>query len=143
MEEREYRTRLGTIRYWVSPGEGIPLVFLPGLTADHRLFEKQIAAFEGKYPLLVWDAPGHGASRPFRLEFSLDSKAVWLRAILRQEGLERPILVGQSMGGYVAQCFMERFPGTVSGFVSIDSAPLKRKYISAAELGMLKHTDLI
>lgn len=143
MEERTYSTRLGTIHYWISPGEGTPLVFLPGLTADHRLFEKQIAAFEGRYPLLIWDAPGHGASRPFRLEFSLDSKAVWLRAILRRERMERPILVGQSMGGYVAQCFMERFPGSLSGFVSIDSAPLKKKYLTAAELWCLKHTELI
>lgn len=143
MEEKTYQTRLGTIHYWVSPGEGKPLVFLPGLTADHRLFEKQLAAFEGRYPLLVWDAPGHGASRPFRLEFSLDSKAVWLRAILRQEGIEKPILIGQSMGGYVAQCFLDHFPGTAAGFISIDSAPLKRKYLTSAELWMLKHTDLI
>lgn len=143
MEEKTYRTRLGAIHYWVSPGEGTPLVFLPGLTADHRLFEKQTAAFEGKYPLLVWDAPGHGASRPFRLDFSLDSKAVWLRAILRQEGMEKPVLIGQSMGGYVAQCFLDRFPGTVAGFISIDSAPLKRKYLTSAELWLLKHTDLI
>ena len=143
MEEREYQTRLGTIHYWVSPGEGVPLVFLPGLTADHRLFERQIAAFEGKYPLLVWDAPGHGRSRPFRLDFTLDSKAVWLRAILRRERMEKPVLIGQSMGGYVAQCFMERFPGSLSGFLSIDSAPLKRKYITSAELWLLKHTGLI
>lgn len=143
MEEREYRTRLGTIHYWVSHGEGTPLVFLPGLTADHRLFEKQLSAFEGRYPLLVWDAPGHGASRPFRLDFSLDSKAVWLRAILRQERFSKPVLIGQSMGGYVAQCFMERFPGSLAGFVSIDSAPLKRKYITQAELWLLKRTGLI
>ena len=143
MEERVFATALGEIHYWVNPGRGRPMVFLPGLTADHRLFEKQIAAFEGRYPLLVWDPPGHGVSRPFRLDFSLDRTTVWLRAILRRERLEKPILIGQSMGGYVAQCFMERFPGTVSGFVSIDSAPLKRKYITAAELSMLKHTDLI
>ena len=31
--------------------EAITLVFLPGLTADHRLFDKQIACFEGKYNL--------------------------------------------------------------------------------------------
>lgn len=143
MEEKTYQTRLGAIHYWVSPGEGAPLIFLPGLTADHRLFEKQLTAFEGKRPFLVWDAPGHGASRPFRLDFSLDSKAVWLHAILRREGLERPILIGQSMGGYVAQCLLEHFPGTASGFIAIDSAPLKRKYLTAAELWLLKHTDLI
>ena len=35
------------------------LVFLAGLTADHRLFDKQVAYFDGKYNIIVWDAPAH------------------------------------------------------------------------------------
>ena len=48
MNERTYSTPLGKIHYWVhliSP-DGVTLVFLPGLTADHRLFDKQIVYFE-------------------------------------------------------------------------------------------------
>ena len=48
MEERVFATALGEIHYWVNPGRGRPMVFLPGLTADHRLFDKQIEAFEGE-----------------------------------------------------------------------------------------------
>ena len=47
------------------------MVFLPGLTADHRLFVKQIKYFEGKYPVFVWDAPGHALSWPFSFDFNL------------------------------------------------------------------------
>ncbi len=64
MNERTYTTPWGKIHYWVhliSP-DAITLVFLPGLTADHRLFDKQIVYFEGKYNVLVWDAPGHDAA---------------------------------------------------------------------------------
>ena len=80
MLERSYQTRQGTIRYWVSaPGpRGTALVFLPGLTADHRLFQMQFSFFASRRPLLVWDAPGHGASRPFALDFSLMEQAEWL-----------------------------------------------------------------
>ena len=92
MVERCHRTASGTIHYWAS-GKRVgtcphvpTLVFLPGLTADHRLFEKQTAYFEGKYPLLVWDAPGHAASWPFRLNFTLWDKAGWLDEILQKEG---------------------------------------------------------
>ena len=56
------------------------LVFLPGLTADHRLFDKQFPFFAGRYNLLTWDAPGHALSRPFTLDFSLMDKfpsAIW------------------------------------------------------------------
>ena len=77
------KTASGVIHYWTSesdPGKQT-LVFLPGLTADHHLFDKQIEAFEKEFDLLTWDAPGHAASRPFRLDFSLMDKAVWrLRA---------------------------------------------------------------
>ena len=141
MEEKVYHTSHGDIHYWISPEpkkSGIQLVFLPGLTADHRLFEKQTAYFEGKYPLLVWDAPGHNLSRPFDLNFSLEDKAVWLKEILDQEGFKAPVLIGQSMGGYVCQAFAQQFPDFMKGFVSIDSAPLQRKYVSAAELWLLK-----
>ena len=123
MLERSYQTRQGTIRYWVSaPGpRGTALVFLPGLTADHRLFQMQLSFFASRRPLLVWDAPGHGASRPFALDFSLMEQAEWLHGILVRERMGGPVLIGQSMGGYLAQCFMERFPGQARGFISIDS----------------------
>lgn len=142
MIERRYETASGAIRYWRSRCEGAAtLVFLPGLTADRRLFERQIAFFEGWCGLLVWDAPGHGRSRPFALDFSLMDEAAWLRGILEREGITAPVLVGQSMGGYVAQCFLERYPGAARGFVAIDSAPLQRKYVTRAELWALRHCE--
>ena len=47
--QREYRTRCGVIHYWIRKEKGAKatLVFLPGLTADHHLFDKQIADFDG------------------------------------------------------------------------------------------------
>ena len=136
MLERRYETPCGVIHYWVSSAAehaDPQLVFLPGLTADHRLFDKQIEYFEGKYPLFVWDAPGHGASWPFELTFTLKDKARWLEGILTAEGFDRPVIVGQSMGGYVAQTYAELFPQKLKGFVSIDSAPLQREYVTGAE----------
>lgn len=145
MQEKLYSTNKGDIHYWakLSLPDAPTLVFLPGLTADHRLFDHQIEAFTGKYNLLVWDAPGHNASRPFQLDFSLSDKAVWLHELLRAEGIARPVLIGQSMGGYVSQMYMELFPDDVLGFISIDSAPLQRAYMSALEIYLLKHTRFL
>lgn len=143
MTEQIYPTPSGTIHYWISGGDipGPTLVFLPGLTADHRLFDRQTAFFEGRYSLLVWDPPGHGASWPFRLDFSLMDKAAWLKDILEREAVEAPVLIGQSMGGYVAQAFLQQFPGRAKGFVSIDSASLQRQYVTGAELWLLKRME--
>ena len=103
MKEKTFIAERGAIHYWVSARiEDAPqLVFLPGLTADHRLFDRQIAHFERQANCLVWDPPSHGASRPFALDWSMDDLARMLHAILEREGFARPILVGQSMGGYV------------------------------------------
>ena len=87
MTEKIYNTPNGDIHYWVggrADGKA-NLVFLPGLTADHRLFDKQIEYFEDSYNVLVWDAPGHAASYPFELNFSLSDKAKWLDGILTAE----------------------------------------------------------
>ncbi len=143
MQAYIYPTSSGEIHYWLHKSDSVTptLVFLPGLTADHRLFDKQVEYFAARCSVLVWDAPGHGASRPFTLNFSLMQEASWLHEILVHEHITRPILVGQSMGGYVAQAFMEQFPNEVAGFIAIDSAPLLRKYVTTAEIWMLRHVE--
>ena len=126
-----------SIHYWVNAAadnNAPQLVFLPGLTADHRLFNKQIKYFEGKYPVFVWDAPGHASSWPFTFDFNLMDKAEWLDEILTREGFDQPVIIGQSMGGYVGQAYAQLFPEKLRGFVSIDSAPLQREYVTAPEI---------
>lgn len=143
VDKKLFDTKSGTVAYWVDPsaGQGAPwLVFLPGLTADHTLFDAQMAHFSGKANCLVWDAPAHGESRPYPLDFTMDDLARILHAILGVEGVKRPVLVGQSLGGYIAQAYLDLYPGEAAGFVSIDSAPLKRKYYPTWEVKFLRHT---
>ncbi len=144
MTEHTYTTSCGDIHYWVSETaerKEPQLVFLPGLTADHRLFIKQAKHFKGRYPFLVWDAPGHNLSWPFTLSFSLMDKAKWLDEILIREGFDKPVIIGQSMGGYVGQAYAQLFPDKLRGFVSIDSAPLQREYVTSAEIWLLKRME--
>jgi len=143
MIEKVYKTSSGPIHYWINILDinKITLIFLPGLTADHRLFEKQIEYFENKFNVFVWDAPGHAASWPFRFDFDLMDKAKWLDEILKKEQIAKPVIVGQSMGGYVGQSYAEIFPDKLKGFVSIDSAPLQRKYVTGAEIWLLKKME--
>lgn len=144
MTEKTYDTPCGTIHYWINErkrNDQPTLILLPGLTADHRLFDKQIACFETAYQVFVWDAPGHASSWPFRFTFSLSDKARWLDGILKIEEIEKPVIVGQSMGGYVGQAYAELFPDRLKGFISIDSAPLQRCYVTGLELWLLKRME--
>lgn len=144
MKEKVYETPCGNIHYWVTPptDNAIPaLVFLPGLTADHRLFDKQIGFLRKKYRVFVWDAPGHAASWPFNFSFDLKDKARWLDEILQKEEMNEPVIIGQSMGGYVGQMYAQLYPKKLKGFISIDSAPLQRQYVTAAEIWLLKRME--
>ena len=61
LKESTYQTPCGKITYSSSnlrlatTTHGVHT----GLTADHRLFDKQVAYFDGKYNIIVWDAPAH------------------------------------------------------------------------------------
>lgn len=171
MDEKVFETEYGAIHYWVSRvDDGIAtsavpdaslepgacstlgagdatsapwLILLPGLTADHTTFEPQVEYFRGRVNLFSWDAPAHGASRPYPLNFSIDDMARFLAAIFEVEGIEGPVFAGQSLGGYISQAFMDLFPGRTAGFISIDSAPLKRSYYPNWEVALLRHTKLM
>ena len=51
------------------------------------------------------------------------------------------IIIGQSMGGYLAQMYMELFPDKIKGFISIDSAPLQKSYMTAVEIWLLERAE--
>ena len=125
LKESTYQTPCGTIHYWSNnlSLDTTTLVFLPGLTADQRLFDKQVEYFDGKYNIIVWDAPAHASSWPFRFDFDLFDKAKWLNGILEKEEIIKPIIIGQSMGGYVGQAYAQLYPDRLAGFISIDSEP--------------------
>ena len=143
MTENSYKTPCGCIHYFVNiiDKQKITLVFLPGLTADHRLFEKQTEYFEKKQNVFVWDAPSHALSRPFTNNYSLPDMAEWLDKILAKEDIYNPIIIGQSMGGYLAQMYMELYPDKIKGFISIDSAPLQKSYMTAMEIWLLERAE--
>lgn len=133
-------TSRGRVAYWISRPEEEParcLVFLHGLTADHTLFERQLPAFREKHTIVVWDAPGHGISRPYQ-DFSYANCVGDLKAILDREQIDSCVMIGQSMGGYLVQSFLLRWPERVEGFVAIDSCPYGEQYYSKSDRWWLK-----
>ncbi|WP_198015585.1 alpha/beta fold hydrolase [Shuttleworthella sp. MSX8B] len=116
------------------------LFFLHGLTADHRLFEGQIPYFEDNYNVLVWDMPGHGKSRPFS-DFSMEKAGEIVRRIFLERKIKDAVFIGQSMGGYVAQSVIKRFPDLVRALVAIDSSPYGEGYYSKSDQWWLRQTE--
>lgn len=141
MNEKYFNTENGTVYYWhtnIVPNRKT-LFFLHGLTANHTMFDKQIEFFKDQYNVIVWDAPAHGKSRPF-IDFSYERAATAMLRIIKDLQLKSVVLVGQSMGGYMAQSFMARYPEMVMGFVSIDSTPFGN-YYSKSDIWWLRQIE--
>lgn len=69
-----------------------------GLTADHTLFDAQVAHFSHTYLCIVRDAPAHGGSCPYPLDFSLDDYALILHDILAKENVSSLIIQLETTG---------------------------------------------
>ena len=140
MEEQILYTNKGPVCYWRSEswdtGKGT-IFFLHGLTADHSMFDGQVKAFSGDYNLLTWDTPAHGRSRPFAA-FDYGDTSEYIRSILDRHSVDRVILAGQSMGGFLAQSFIKRYPDRVKSFIAIDSTPYGSGYYSGLDIWILR-----
>jgi 3-oxoadipate enol-lactonase len=104
--------------YYEQMGEaGEPLVFLSGLGGDHRAFGLAQRHFASGYRTLALDARDAGrsdrATSPYTTADMADDVAGWLEA-LRVPGAH---IVGQSLGGLVAQELAIRYPKVVKSLV--------------------------
>lgn len=95
-------------------GQGSPVMLIHGFPLDHSLWEKQRTALSKDHKLLLPDLPGTGKS-PLPNPLGMEEMAASLREILLQEKIEKCVLIGHSMGGYVALAFAEKYPELLSG----------------------------
>lgn len=143
MKQERLLSPRGGVSYWISRNENADapcIFFLHGLSADHTMFDQQVPFFSKSYSVIVWDAPAHGLSRPYN-DFSYGNCAEDLRSILDTEGFATAILIGQSMGGYIIQAFLLKYPERASAFVGIDTCPFGESYYSKSDLFWLKQVE--
>ena len=110
-------------RFHPDNGRTPSVVFLHGIGGAARGWASQIAAFKGAglHPVAL-DLPGYGA-RPAVDKMDFEELAADLEATIDLLGLERPALVGHSMGGMVAQTAMRRRPDGYCAAVLVGTSP--------------------
>ena len=106
------------IHHEVSTGSGATVVFLHGVTLDSRMWSAQLAAFGDRWRCVTVDLRGHGLSAP--LEPGYDPTSDLLQ-VLDENGLDRCILVGLSLGGHDAVAFAALHPARCRALVLVDA----------------------
>lgn len=126
LEGRVLERRGTPLHYWVGGETGRPTIaFLHGATMDHRMFNAQLPVMLDGHRVLVLDARGQGRSQPVGLERpTIEDYVDDVLAVLDDAGIGRVVLVGQSMGAYVAQHTVLRSPDRVEALVVIGSTPI-------------------
>ena len=103
-------------------GDGPVVVLLHAFPCDGRLWRPQADDLAGAgWRVLVPDLPGFGESALLDGEPSLDLVADEVLAMLDDRGVDRCVLAGVSLGGYVAMAVLRRRPDVAAGLVLCDT----------------------
>jgi lipase len=95
------------------------VVAVHGITANHRTFAPLAAALP-RHRLLAPDLRGRGASCTLPGPWGIDRHAEDVARLITASAQGPVVLVGHSMGGFVAAALVRRFPDLVSGLVLVD-----------------------
>lgn len=101
-------------------GEGPAILFVHGYPLDRTIWRGQIEGLDG-YLRVAPDLRGMGQSDAPDLGYSMNIYAADLAAILDTLGIERAVLCGLSMGGYIAFEFLRHWRSRVRGLVLMDT----------------------
>jgi len=104
--------------YW--PGRGAPVIALHGLTASHMNFVGIAERLAGRCALFALDLRGRGDSDKPDGPYGMAQHARDVAAAMRTMGLGPSIIMGHSMGAFVATALAAQEPDLVSGLVLID-----------------------
>lgn len=104
-----------------SEGKGTCVLLLHGFLENQSMWNGLFARRPEGFQFIAPDLPGHGSNMHFPAVLSMDQLASDLNAFLEERRIKELIVVGHSMGGYVASAFAAGFPSKVKGLVLFHS----------------------
>lgn len=121
-EQLRSATRDGiTLRYLDTGAGDPPMLFIHGWTCNLTNWRDQVPHFAKKHRVVAFDQRGHGESDKPDQDYTIDGfvdDVAWLIGELK---LEKPVIVGHSMGGTITLNLVRKYPNIVRAVVFIDS----------------------
>jgi pimeloyl-ACP methyl ester carboxylesterase len=111
--------------YYEDHGHGPAILLSHGYSATCRMWDTQVAALAPRYRIVVWDMRGHGEtdSPEDPAAYSEALTVGDMAALLRRCGIERAVIGGLSLGGYMSLAFHLAHPEMVVALMLFDTGP--------------------
>jgi pimeloyl-ACP methyl ester carboxylesterase len=126
---RTVRVPDGELQVVDTGGDGPPVMFIHGLAGLWQNWLLNIPAFMGSHRVVVPDLPGFGRSPMPSERISIRGYAKAVDALCDALGIECPVVVGNSMGGFVAAELAIAFPTRMEKLVLVSAVGLSIEYL--------------
>src|SRR5215210_3103174 len=104
--------------FYEEAGEGDPpFVFVHGWCCDHSYFAPQFEHFSHKRRVVAVDLRGHGQSDKPRQSYTIETFSDDVAWMCGELGLEKPVVIGHSLGAIVAFDLACRYPALPSAVI--------------------------
>ena len=123
-EKKHISPDAGNLVYW-EKGRGPVLIFIHGAGDQAGTWSKVAPAFTGSHRVIVPDLAGHGESDPKSGPITIGDEVKGLDALIKGLGIQKPSLVGNSMGGWVALLYAYQHPDDVERIVLVNGGPYR------------------
>lgn len=112
-----------TLHYYEGgPADGDTLVMIHGFGANRDNWLRMARHFTERYRVIALDLPGFGESSKPDASYDVASQTERLHAFVTALNIEKPHLIGNSMGGHIAALYAARYPDQVSSIALLDNA---------------------
>jgi len=109
-----------TIDY-TATGKGTAVVLLHGFLENQTMWQYLAPVLATKYRVITIDLLGHGKTDCLGYVHTMEDQADMVHHVLHELKIRKSVLIGHSMGGYVALAFAELYPDNVKGLVLLNS----------------------
>ena len=106
---------------FTETGKGGVIVLLHGFLENQTLWNEFLPEISKRNRVITIDLLGHGATECLGYVHTMEDQADMLHHVLLELKIRKAILIGHSMGGYVALAFAELFPEFMKGLVLMNS----------------------
>ena len=101
--------------------DDVPIVLIHGFPYNKSMWDDQVSDLADEFDIVTYDFRGHGESEATSGTYSMELLADDLKGLLDALGLEKVVVGGFSMGGYVALAFYKKYPGSVRALLLLDT----------------------